>query len=58
MLISVRVEVPETVTGLIGAAFIGLALFASICANRREGDGDVALEETVPVAPTGNRLSV
>jgi hypothetical protein len=58
MLISVRVEVPETVTGLIGAAFIGLALFASIRANRREGDGDVALEEAVPVAPTGNCLSV
>lgn len=58
MLISVRVEVPETVTGLIGAAFIGMALFASVRANRREGDGDVALEDAVPVAPTGERLSI
>ena len=58
MLISVRVEVPETVTGLIGAAFIGMALFASVRANRREDDGDVALEDAVPVAPTGERLSI
>jgi len=58
MLISVRVEVPETVTGLIGAAFIGMALLASVRANRREGDGDVALEDAVPVAPTGERLSI
>ncbi|MGP7795528.1 DUF475 domain-containing protein [Sphingomonas sp. CLY1604] len=62
MLISVRVEVPETVTGLIGAAFIGMALLASIRANRREGGGegggDVALEDAVPVGPTGERLSI
>ncbi|WP_294196674.1 DUF475 domain-containing protein [uncultured Sphingomonas sp.] len=58
MLISVRVDVPETVTGLIGAAFIGMALFASVRANRRDGDGDVALEDAVPVAPTGERLSI
>lgn len=52
MLVSVRVEVPETVTGLIGAAFIGLAFVASVRANRR----DVALEDAVPIGPGGERL--
>ncbi len=52
MLISVRVEVPETVTGLIGAAFIGLAFVASVRANRHA----VALEDAVPVGPGGERL--
>lgn len=49
MLISVRVEVPETVTGLIGAAFIGLAFVASLRANKRE----VALDDVHPTTPTG-----
>lgn len=48
MLLSVRFEIPETVTGLIGAAFIGLAFYASLRANRAEAD---------PVAPSGDRLS-
>ena len=52
MLVSVRVEVPETVTGLIGAAFIGAAFLASLRANRR----DVALDAATPVSPTGERL--
>lgn len=52
MLISVRVEVPETVTGLIGAAFIGLAFVASVRANRHA----VAPEDAVPVGPGGERL--
>ncbi len=42
MLISVRVEVPETVTGLIGAGLIGLAFAASLRANRAEDEGDAA----------------
>jgi hypothetical protein len=54
MLISVRVEVPETVTGLIGAAFIGLALLASVRANRREDAEGANRDE--PIAPTGERL--
>ena len=36
MLLSVRFEIPETVTGLIGAAFIGLAFLASVRSNRAE----------------------
>ncbi len=36
MLISVRIDVPATLTGLIGAAFIGLAFLASVRANRRD----------------------
>jgi hypothetical protein len=52
MLVSVRVAVPETVTGLIGAAFIGMALLASIRANRH----DVALEDAVAIGPGGERL--
>ncbi|HEX7656088.1 MAG TPA: DUF475 domain-containing protein [Sphingomonas sp.] len=35
MLASARFEVPETVTGLIGAAFIGLSLWWSMRHNRR-----------------------
>jgi hypothetical protein len=37
MLLSVRFEIPETVTGLIGAAFIGLAFLASVRSNRADG---------------------
>lgn len=54
MLVSVRVEVPETVTGLIGAAFIGLAFLASVRANR----GDIALADAVPVGPSGEQLNL
>jgi hypothetical protein len=46
MLLSVRFEIPETVTGLIGAGLIGLAFWASVRSNRRDN----------PIAPTGERL--
>jgi hypothetical protein len=36
MLTSVLYEIPETVTGLIGAALIGLALLSSVRHNRKE----------------------
>lgn len=36
MLLAVRVEIPETVTGLIGAVLIGLSIVSSVRANRRE----------------------
>lgn len=36
MLISTQIEVPEVVTGLIGATFISLALFSSIRYRKRE----------------------
>uniref|UniRef100_UPI0035CBE1A2 DUF475 domain-containing protein n=1 Tax=uncultured Sphingomonas sp. TaxID=158754 RepID=UPI0035CBE1A2 len=50
MLLSIRIETPEVVTGLIGACIIGLALFASIRHKRRfpeeyaeDGEADVIL---------------
>lgn len=58
MLISVRIEVPETVTGLIGAGFIGLAFLASVRANRGEPADETPLEDADPIAPTGERLNV
>jgi hypothetical protein len=36
LLISVRIHIPEVVTGLIGVAFIGAALAGSIVRNRRQ----------------------
>jgi len=50
MLLSVRFEIPETVTGLIGAGLIGLAFVASL---RAKGDDD-----DDKVAPTGERLNI
>ncbi|MEZ0068194.1 hypothetical protein ABIA32_004218 [Streptacidiphilus sp. MAP12-20] len=40
LMVSIKYSIPEVVTGLIGVAFIGLALMSSIFRNRREGDGD------------------
>jgi hypothetical protein len=40
LLITIRYEVPEVVTGLIGVAFILAAFLSSIARNRREGGGD------------------
>jgi hypothetical protein len=36
MFLKTVVPVPEAVTGLIGAAFIGLSFFHSVRVNRRE----------------------
>ncbi|MBV6695986.1 DUF475 domain-containing protein [Kitasatospora aureofaciens] len=40
LLVGIEYHIPEIVTGLIGVAFIGLALGSSILRNRREGAGD------------------
>jgi uncharacterized protein len=57
MLISVRIEVPETITGLIGAAFIGVAFWASVRANRDEqASGDTATPGA-PVTASGRSPS-
>lgn len=48
LLISIEYEVPEIVTGLIGVAFIGLALLSSIIRNKRAGS-DAPLAEPVTV---------
>lgn len=43
MLVSVRLEVPEVVTGLVGVSFIGLSLLSSVRHNRRESQAQSAL---------------
>nr|WP_223244192.1 DUF475 domain-containing protein [Streptomyces sp. CBMA156] len=45
LLVGIKYHIPEIVTGLIGVAFIGLALGSSILRNRREGSD----EEPEPV---------
>jgi hypothetical protein len=47
LLFTMRYEVPEVVTGLIGVGFIGAALASSIVRNRRAGD-----ETGVPAVET------
>jgi hypothetical protein len=42
LLITIKYEVPEVVTGLIGVGFIGAALVSSIVRNRRIAAGDPA----------------
>lgn len=54
MLLSAQFHIPETVTGLIGAALIGMAFWSSVRANRKDG-GDV-LSEADPVMPSGAPL--
>ena len=39
LLFTIRFEIPEVVTGLIGVGFIGAALISSIVRNRRAADG-------------------
>ncbi len=56
MLLSAEFEIPETITGLIGAALIGLAFWASVRSNRENGGGDVPLEQADAVKPTGERF--
>ncbi len=43
MLVSAKVHIPETITGLIGAVLIGLSLWWSIRHNRREAAASAAL---------------
>lgn len=58
MLLSARFHIPETITGLIGAALIGIAFWASVRANREEAarEGGAPLSDAEAVAPTGERL--
>ncbi|WP_052681251.1 MULTISPECIES: DUF475 domain-containing protein [Frankia] len=44
--ISIETEVPEIVTGLVGVAFIGLALVSSIRHRRRHADADADADST------------
>jgi len=57
MLLSAEFEIPETVTGLIGAGLIGVAFWASVRANRQDGQGGNApLDAADPVGPDGVRI--
>jgi uncharacterized protein len=45
LLITIKYEVPEVITGLIGVGFIGMALLSSVMSNRRErAEGEAAPE--------------
>jgi hypothetical protein len=44
MLLSVHFHIPEVITGLIGVAFIALALISSLAVRRRDGGGEVEVE--------------
>lgn len=57
MLLSIRIETPEVVTGLIGAAIIGLALWASIRHRRRFPDEYSEEGEAQAILPTGEPLN-
>ncbi|MEO9138704.1 MAG: DUF475 domain-containing protein [Jatrophihabitans sp.] len=48
LLVTIEYEVPEVVTGLIGVAFIGLALLSSVLRNKRE-DAEPPVSEPVEV---------
>jgi hypothetical protein len=50
LLITIKYEVPEVVTGLIGVAFIGAALVSSIVRNRRTAATEAAGSERTPAA--------
>ncbi|MEA3018088.1 MAG: uncharacterized protein QOI38_2810 [Sphingomonadales bacterium] len=52
MLLSARYQIPEVVTGLIGAVLIGLSLLWSVRYNRRRGGTGAG----TPVRPGGGRL--
>ena len=55
MLLSVRFEIPETVTGLIGATLIGLSFWASVRSNRKHPEESLASAD--PVRATGKSVN-
>ncbi|MEP9401339.1 DUF475 domain-containing protein [Sphingomonas sp. VNH70] len=54
MLLSAHFHIPETITGLIGAALIGLAFWSSVRHNRKNPQD--ALVDADPVTPSGAHL--
>ncbi len=50
LLVSIQVQVPEVVSGLIGVGFVGAALVSSIGRNRRRGTG-LGAASTATAAP-------
>ncbi|MCW2778651.1 MAG: hypothetical protein JWN17_2376, partial [Frankiales bacterium] len=55
MLFSVKYDVSEVVTGLVGVAFIGLSLLSSILLRKRQGDDDVDVQDSDQVLGTTQR---
>jgi hypothetical protein len=55
MLLSAHIEIPDSVTGLIGATFIGIAFLASVLHNRANPDGGEDLVAAA-IMPSGERL--
>lgn len=45
MLLSARYHIPETITGLLGAALIGLSFVWSVRHNRKHGDAPIQLDD-------------
>jgi len=50
LLLTIEYDVPEVVTGLVGVAFIGLALITSIIRNRRNSGDDEPVAEPLPAS--------
>jgi hypothetical protein len=48
LLITMKYDVPEVVTGLIGVGFIGAALISSIVRNKRTAAGEGAIQQPDP----------
>lgn len=53
MLLSARYEIPETITGLIGAGFIGVAFLSSIFSKDEDSPADLLAGA---VTPSGDKL--
>jgi hypothetical protein len=58
MLLSARFHIPEVITGLIGAGFIGLSFWASVRHNRHDAGLGGAAPRIDPVGPTGDHLDL
>ena len=58
MLLSARFHIPEVITGVVGAVFIGLSLYGSARYNRRHPSdpGFGTLDDCSPVRPDGSEL--
>ncbi|PSJ38429.1 DUF475 domain-containing protein [Allosphingosinicella deserti] len=58
MLLSARFHIPEVITGVVGAVFIGLSLYGSARYNRRHPSDPVfgTLDDCSPVRPDGSEL--
>ncbi|MBW8881613.1 MAG: DUF475 domain-containing protein [Asticcacaulis sp.] len=54
MLVSIRIEIPEAVTGLVGAVLIGLSLWASVLHRKRHPEAYLGDEPVEVILPSGD----